>query len=275
MKTVGESFVSMLLGAAGGLLVALIFRWDRVSLGEPLAALIAVVGAAALGRWFGLGEHIRRQERDEMSRRFVDEGFDRLAASFAEHSARVTENLKIIEYAVIHAQSGDVEKLSQRLATLTAQYPEAGHEAYRLGAVFREHALLPAISVAYADLRKAYIFATRQASHLLSLIAEGKKVGLSDEKVQESLRYVEVLSAAHLKKLAALRDPLLVALSKLSVEFQASRVASVQELLDLESRDGRLKAVLRDLDKMLKEHRKKRDAISTKAADVNTATPPK
>lgn len=74
---------------------------------------------------------MRRQERDEVSRRFVDEGFDRLGRELADAYTEAQSRFTLVGQMLVAAEDGDFSGIDDMLVLLQkARVPGVSYEAH-------------------------------------------------------------------------------------------------------------------------------------------------
>jgi len=188
-----------------------------------LGTLAAALVAAAIAWFGGLRDHFKRQERDEVSRRFVDEGLDALGRHLAEAYAREQTNLDAVEIAIAVTAKGDEASLMETLKSLRSDHAGAPFAAYRISMMFPMETFSSAVIQAYGDLRNAHAFSCQQSVAYLRNI-----VGVIDraERDRQLLRASEAL-ARHRGRIGVLRHLICVSVAQVSAGFQSAKIETI------------------------------------------------
>lgn len=188
-----------------------------------------------------------------MSRRLVDEGFDRFGRELTQSYAREFANLTVVNHACIAADTL-ANRLDEILSSVDPTAPVESYEAYRLTYQLSNLDLVTSLVCAINDIREAHEFACHNAPLLL------RRTALVSESRTVVIEYCRRKCAFHRARLDVLRHQIPVAVARLSLAFQMSRISSVAEANDLrnnaefmkemEAANGQLQAAMQIRDEL-------------------------
>jgi len=212
MRKLGSAVIVLLLSCLGGAIGAAL--WTRTfprsafDWGTFLGAVVAAIAAYALANLLGLRDYARRQERDEVSRRFVDEGFDRFGRDIAAAYGRAFSNLYIVNHACSMAMTSS-RRAEAILTQLDTEAPVESYESYRITLQIAHLDTVSALITAVADLRDAHEFCCYKTPLVLH---HGNLQPEAGDPLY-FLRYVRALVKFHKERLQLLRHQVPVAIA--------------------------------------------------------------
>lgn len=244
-KAAGALLVAIAGGIVGALLVVGRSIGHTVDWGTVLAAAIAAVGTYFVTDLLGLRDHARRQARDEMSRRFVDEGFDRLGRALDDGSTALAENASRSLIAITAAQWGHWEIAAQRLRSMQSlPHSSMEFECTRINALLESEVISAATRAAVDEFRQARLFFGELLPSQLAEIESRKAERGSSEQLEKMSSELEEFKLGD----RSLRIPLARGMAALSVAFQAAAPASVDEAMKLRTTDAAFGVAVRALE---------------------------
>lgn len=243
------TIVSLFGGSVGAWLVIRGAEVQHVlDWGTVIAATVAAVGTYFVTDLLGLRDHTRRQSRDELSRRFVDEGFDRIGRELAAAADAVQANRTQVRAALWAAHFSRWDVVTSRLATLQQiNLAAIDFEAARISSVMASEPLTEAFSAALADLTAARIFFMVQVPSLLSEAAKVDAVE-SRKVIDRMLDELAGFEPSDRDVVAALNH----CLASLSIAFQEGSAASVSEARQLRKTNSAFDSVVEDTEVWLR-----------------------
>lgn len=141
------------------------FDWGEF-LGLTIAACLALLAAE-----IGVQGYFRQRERDEVSRRWIDEGFTVVGRTTTADFERERSNLLVCKQVIDAARYPDSRPvIPEMLADLDRTTPQLGYEHRRLLAMLNEPRITAAFADAYGKLRMAHILFTSQVPAVVQVI---------------------------------------------------------------------------------------------------------
>lgn len=223
--------LSVLGGAVGALIVEAglpaggTFDWGNF-LG--LAITAGVAGAVARS---SLRDYHRRQERDEVSRRWVDEGFYRVGRAAGEDYERELTNWTVCHQLIQGVEAGMTqESLAMLLAQIDNKAPTLQFEHRRLIELFSDPRLVKSMGAFYGQLRAAHISFASVIPGLLasaSSIPEEKREAFFAELREDFDKAIQRFDLVH---------PFLTGFARLAREFETLGCKSYAEVVQAPAR---------------------------------------
>jgi hypothetical protein len=198
------------------------FNWGAV-LGPTVAAALT----AYLGLRFGIGAYVQKQERDEISRRFVDEGFDRLGRLLTEEFARSVRNGELASGALKMAlePTMPLDVPCHALERLEHKAPVLGFDVYRVARMLVDLDAVMVFGRAYTEMESAHAMFCDEVPEMLKTARDaGKRIPA------DILRHTKANVDARLKRLHVLRHAIAPELANLSSDFQAAGFTTFEEV---------------------------------------------